>query len=234
MQFPDHLIEARLQRRYQRFLADVELPDGRQVTVYCPNTGAMLGCCEPGARVWLSRSENPRRKYPLTWELVELPDQTMVGINTQRANQLVREALDAGLIESLRGYPEIRAEVPFPGLGGRVDFRLRGPAGDYFLEVKNVTAAVTAGCALFPDAVSERASRHVRALAELRRAGQAAGLLFCAQREDVQRVRPADQIDPLYGRELRAAAAAGVELMALRSTVSPKGISLSAPVTVEL
>ncbi len=103
-----------------------------------------------------------------------------------------------------------------------------------FLEVKNVTAAVSAGCALFPDAVSERASRHARALAELRRAGQGAGLLFCVQREDVQRVRPADQIDPLYGRELRAAAAAGVELMALRSTVSAKGISLSAPVTVEL
>ncbi len=234
MEFEAPLIAAKLLRRYKRFLADVELPDGERTTAHCPNTGSMLGCCEPGARVWLSRSANARRKYPLTWELVETEGATLVGINTQRTNHLVKEALESGLIEPLAGYSSLRAEVPLPDGQGRVDFVLEAPQSRYFLEVKNVTAAVTARHALFPDAVSTRASRHVRALARQRQAGQGAGLVFCVQRSDVDCVSPADEIDPVYGQQLRAAVAAGVDVWAYRATVSCEEIRLIDSIPVEL
>ena len=103
MEFEVPLIEAKLVRRYKRFLADVVLEDGRKVTVHCPNTGSMLGCQTPGSRVWLRAAENPKRKYPLSWELVEAKPDTLVGINTNRSNALVAEALDRGVMRPLDG-----------------------------------------------------------------------------------------------------------------------------------
>ncbi len=234
MEFEGPLIEARLLRRYKRFLADVEFSDGRQTTVHCPNTGSMLGCCESGARIWLSRSSKPHRKYPLTWELVETAGANLVGVNTQRTNHLVKEGLESGAIAPLAGYSILRAEVPFPGGEGRVDFFLETEQGCYFLEVKNVTAAVSDRRALFPDAVSERASRHVLALANQHRAGHGAGLLFCAQRSDVDCISPADEIDPAYGRNLRAAVAAGIDVWAYRAAVSCQEIVLTESIPVKL
>lgn len=221
-------------RRYQRFLADVEWPDGRVETVHCPNTGSMLGCREPGSRVWLSRSDNPRRKYPLTWELVENGHGTLIGINTQRSNGLVREALECGRISVGCDVDHIRAEVQVAGTRSRVDFVLRDGRGEYFLEVKNVTAAVTGRRALFPDAVSTRAARHARELTRLRRAGHRAGMLFIAQRDDVDQVHPADEIDPDYGAALREAADAGVEVMAYRARVTPGEITVDEAIEVVL
>jgi sugar fermentation stimulation protein A len=234
VKFAEPLEEARLLRRYQRFLADVAWPDGRVETVHCPNTGTMLGCRQPGSRVWLSRSDNPRRKYPLTWELVETAEGTLVGINTQRSNGLAREAIETGRIPSLTGFQSVRAEVPVTGGRMRVDFVLGDGSGDYYLEVKNVTAAVQRRRALFPDAVSTRAARHARELATLRRAGHRAGMLFVIQRDDVDTVQPADEIDPDYGRALRAAAAEGVDILACRARVSPTGIVVQQPVAVAL
>ena len=234
MRFSEPLAEARLLRRYKRFLADVEWPDGRVETVHCPNTGSMLGCQAPGSRVWLSRAANPRRKYPLTWELVEVDSGTMVGINTQRTNALVREALEHGLIPDLAPYPGIRAEVPLPERRARMDFVLGSDDAPYYLEVKNVTAAVENRQALFPDAVSERAARHAQHLKSLREAGCGAGMLFMVQRGDVDAVRPADEIDPAYGRALRAAADAGVDVMAWRAEVTPECIAVQTAVPVLL
>lgn len=233
MLFPEPLIEARLRRRYRRFLADVEFADGALATAHCPNTGSLLGCQAPGSAVWLSRAANPRRKYALTWELVA-SGETLVGINTARTNALVREALDAGAVAPLRAAGPVAAEVNVPGGGMRVDFVLGAGERRYFLEVKNVTAAVADRHALFPDAVSERATRHVRELARLRAEGHGAGLLFCVQRGDVDTVGPADDIDPVYGQALRAAAAAGVDVMAYGCEVSPRGIRLARPVGVAL
>lgn len=235
IRFPAALQEGRLLRRYQRFLADVQLPDGTTVTAHCPNTGAMLGCQAPDSRVWLSLASRAGRRCPFTWELVEVESGTLVGVHTGRTNQLAAAAVQAGMLEELRDYPQIQAEVRVQAAGVRFDFMLRGPGlPDYYLEVKNVTAAVTARRALFPDAVSERASRHARELAVLRRAGARAGVLFCAQRADVDVVEPADDIDPAYGRALRAAAADGVDVMAVGASVTPEGIWVDRRIPVAL
>lgn len=233
--FAPPLVEGRLVRRYQRFLAEVRTTGGQTVTAHCPNTGSMLGCQVPGSRVWLSPANKPGRRCPYTWEMVEVESGALVGINTGRSNQLVLAALNRGLVAELAGHELVRPEAPSPDGTMRVDFLLRCPDGrPYFLEVKNVSAAVDARRALFPDAVSARASRHARLLAGLRRSGAGAGLLFCVQREDVDEVAPADLIDPVYGRELRGAAADGVDVLALRARVTPRGIHLNRRLPVVL
>ena len=235
MRFSPPLTEARLLRRYKRFLADVELPGVGTITVHCPNTGSMLGCAEPGMRVWLSLAANPERKYAWTWELVEAQPGVVVGIHTGRTNGLVREALQQGVLAELLGYREIQAEVK-AGDGFRVDFVLQGHScnPDCFLEVKNVTAAVQDGVALFPDAVSERASRHLRELMQKVAAGKRAMLCFCVQRDDVREVRPADAIDRVYGQTLRAALGAGVEVCAYVARVNAEEATLYRPVPVNI
>ncbi len=233
MRFEPVLMPARLVRRYQRFLADVTLPNGAQLTVHCPNTGAMLGCQDPGSKIWLSQSDNPRRKYAHTWELVEIGQGVQVGINTVRSNALVAEALTAGKIAPLAGYREHRREVPIAH--GRLDFLLSGHAeqADCYVEVKNVTAAVEAGVALFPDARSERATRHVEALMALKTSGKRAAILFCVQRSDVHAVRPAHEIDPAFSEAVREALAAGVEVYAYGAKVGPAGIDLDTRLAVD-
>jgi len=235
MKFPEPLETGRLVRRYKRFLADVILDGGREITAHCPNTGAMLGCDHADARVWLSRSDSPSRKYPHTWELVKTRGGTVVGIHTGRTNALVAEALAQDRIPELAGYRKVQREVRMEAMKSRLDFLLdEGPGPACYLEVKNVTAAVEEGVALFPDAVSARAARHARDLAMLVRAGHRAVLCFCVQRDDVDVVRPADDIDPEYGRALRIAVASGVEVLAYRCRVSPMEIVLAEPVSVDL
>lgn len=233
MRFPEPLSKGRLKRRYKRFLADVVLDDGREVIAHCPNTGAMLGCDRPGSRVWLSRSDRPGRKLSWTWELVESDAGALVGIHTGRTNSLVEEAILAGRIPRLDGYPEMRREVTMDA--GRVDFVLRAPRRrPCVLEVKNVTAAVRAGVALFPDAVSARATRHLGLLAARAAMGERSVLMFCVQREDVSEVRPADEIDPAYGRALREARHRGVELMAWGCRVTTTGVRVDRRLRVRL
>jgi len=228
MLLPSPLIEGRLIRRYKRFLADVELAGGSQITAHCPNTGSMMGCAQPGSRVWLSRSANPRRKYPLTWELVEVDGGCRVGINTARSNALVQEAIEDGTIAELGGYGTLKAEVRFGVEGSRADLFLADGQHrrDCFAEVKNVTAAVAHGVALFPDAVTLRGTRHLRELMGVVAGGQRGVLCFCVQREDVREVRPADEIDPDYGRTLRHALKAGVEVIAYRAQMGLQAIRL--------
>lgn len=226
MKFSPPLIEGTLLRRYQRFLADVALPGGRVVTAHCPNTGSMMGCAEPGSRVWLSDSGNPARKHPLTWEIVEAAPSVLVGVNTGYSNRLVQEAIEAGVIAELRGYTRIRREVRFGVEKSRIDLLLEGNGPACYVEVKNVTAAVEGKTALFPDAVSVRGAKHLRELAAMARKGNRAVLCFCVQRADVDEVRPADAIDPVYGRTLREVLAQGVEAIAWRAEVSPEGIEL--------
>ena len=232
MRFPAPLLEGRLLRRYQRFLADVDTPAGI-VTAHCPNTGAMQGCAEPGMRVWLSPASNPARKLAWTWELVEALPGVVVGMHTGRSNALVREAIEAGRVPELAGYTAIRPEVKY-GAGSRIDLLLAAPGRpDCYVEVKNVTAAVAGRVGYFPDAVTTRGTKHLREMSAMVAAGHRAVLVFCVQRGDVDCVRPADHIDPVYGRTLREALAAGVEVIALGATVTPEGIELERRLAVE-
>ena len=225
MQYARALVEGRLIRRYKRFLADIQLPEG-VITAACPNTGSMMGCCEPGSRVWLSESDRATRKYRHTCELVEV-GQVMIGINTGLPNNLVAEAIGEGVIPELSGYETVRREVRYGEEASRVDFVLESPGREAcYVEVKNVTAAAQKGVALFPDCVSERGSRHLRELIRMKSQGLRPVQLYCVQRGDVKEVRPADGIDHEYGRTLREAIAAGVEVLAYRARVTPKEIRL--------
>jgi sugar fermentation stimulation protein A len=232
MRFSKPLVTGTLVRRYQRFLADVHLDCGQEVTAHCPNTGSMLGLKAPGNRVWLSPADNPARKLAWTWEMVEA-DGVTVGIHTGRANGLVREALEAGLLPGLAGFSDCRAEARL-GPNSRTDLLLTFPSGPCYLEVKSVTAAVTEGVGFFPDAVSERAAKHMRELEQVVAAGARAAVVFCVQRGDVAEVRPADHIDSAFGAALRRAAAGGVELYALGAALTTSEIRLLHPLSVNL
>ena len=219
------LTEARLLRRYKRFLADVELASGEEITVHCPNTGAMTGCAEPGSRVWLSRSEVKTRKYPHTWELVETTS-GMACIHSAKANKVVAEAFDSGLIEGFDAYPDIRSEVKY-GEKSRADFLLEGDGGRVFVEVKSVTLARAGGRGAFPDAVSERGRKHLRELQAIRDTTTRAVLFFCVFHEGIHAVSSAGDIDPRYREALIEAMAAGVEVLAWGAKITPQGITLS-------
>lgn len=218
------LIAGRLIKRYKRFLADVELEDGSVVTAHCPNSGSMKGCALPGSPVFLSRSSNPNRQLPYTWELV-LADRHWVGINTGLPNRLVREAIEEGSVEELQGYASIRAEVPY-GDHSRIDLLLEGEQGRCFVEVKNVTL-VEQGRALFPDAVTTRGQKHLKELMRVVQQGDRGVIFFTVQRGDGNSVSPADAIDPEYGRLLRMAMESGVEALAYRALVTPQEIRLT-------
>jgi len=218
-------------RRYKRFLADVELADGSSVTVHCPNSGSMKGCAAPGSPVFLSLSANPGRKYPYTWELVQV-NGFWVGINTALPNRLVHEAILNGTIAELQGYTSIRPEVPY-GEHSRIDLLLEGPAGRCFVEVKNVTM-VEDDQALFPDAVTTRGQKHLNELMRVVREGDRGVIFYTVQRGDGDCVSPADSIDPEYGRLLRLALTSGVEAFAYRASVSPREIALTTPLPVQV
>ena len=305
MQIPGGLQEATLIRRYKRFLADVSITnasggshptadgscpaegshptadgscpaDGSStITIHCPNTGSMKNCMTPGSRVWFSTTTNPGRKYPHTWEVVEVAAKWLAGINTARANKLVQEAIKAGHIKELTAYPQIRTEVNYGQQGSRIDLLLeakpetaekiskagrvdrvdRADNADKvnrvnnadkanrvnrvdrvdkvdkvdktvrvtehlppcYVEVKNVTLGEPDGLGLFPDAVTQRGQKHLRELMKVADQGARAVLMFCVQHTGIERVAPADEIDPEYGRLLRQAHDNGVEILAYRA-----------------
>jgi sugar fermentation stimulation protein A len=231
MLFPSRLIRGTLMQRYKRFLADVRLPNGDIVTAHCTNTGSMLGCKEPGSTVYLSLSPNKSRKLAYTWEIIRI-DRAWVGINTMHPNRLVAEAVEAGRIPELRGYATVRREVKVSA-HSRLDLCLERNDGCCFVEVKNVTLSIDRAAA-FPDAVSERATKHLRELIRLKRKGHRAALVFVIQRGDCDHFRPADEIDPEYGRWLRRAVKAGVEALPYMAKVTPKGIVLTARIATRL
>ena len=234
MRFQQELKSGRLIRRYKRFLADVDLDSGETITAACPNTGSMLGCNVAGSRVWLSTSNSPTRKYRHTWELVEAQPGVIVGINTGYPNRLTVEAIEAKVIQELTGYHDIKTEVRYGNENSRIDILLdgHGKKPHCYVEVKNVTAAVENGIALFPDAVSERGSKHLRELMAMVGEGFRAVLVFCVQRGDVHQVRPADTIDSVYGKTLRRALASGVEVIAYRARISSQEIALEHKIPV--
>ncbi len=229
----DARIRGTLVRRYKRFLADIELAGGGQITAHCADPGSMRGLAEPGASVRCSVDDNPRRKLRHTLELVRARG-AWVGVHPARANALVRAGLTNKTFPCFAGYREIRAEQRSGE--SRIDFVLdahRGGDPALWLEVKSVTLA-EGRAGRFPDSVTERGRRHARRLGALRRAGERAALLFLVQRRDCDWVEPADDIDPAYGRALRDAAADGVAVYAWRVRPTVRALCLETPLEVRL
>ncbi|NQD96566.1 DNA/RNA nuclease SfsA, partial [Pseudomonas sp. CrR25] len=186
-------------------------------------------------RVWFSRSNDPKRKLPGTWELGESPHGRLAVINTGRANALVEEALRAGLIAELAGFDALRREVPYGQERSRIDFRLDYPRGAAFVEVKSVTLGFAdTAVAAFPDARTERGAKHLRELAALARDGVRAVQLYCVNLSGIEAVRPAQEIDPAYAAALREAVAAGVEVLAYGADINPEDIRLVRKLEVHL
>jgi sugar fermentation stimulation protein A len=230
MKFPVPLVRGQLIRRYKRFFADVVLDDGTEITAHCPNPGAMLGLNLPDVTVWLSKSPDSKRKLAYTWELVEVPGEApdgfvTCGVNTLHPNRLVAEALAAGTIPELAGYPVIRREVKY-GEKSRVDFVLEGD-DRCWVEVKGVTLSRQPGLAEWPDCVSARGARHVAELEAMVASGDRAVVLFVAQRDDCDRFALAGDLDPTFATALKGATGAGVEVLAYGCAMSTEAITLT-------
>jgi len=224
MQLPPVRRTGILQKRYKRFLADVLLDNGEQLTVHCPNSGSMLGCSSPGSKVVVSRSDNARRKYPWTLEMV-CQDNVWIGVNTSLTNKLVREALEEGIIDEFGPVTAIRQEVRVSDKS-RLDFLVQAGGREIYLEVKNCSLAEK-HVAMFPDAVTSRGTRHLLELEKLHQGGNQAAVLFCVQREDACWFRPAAAIDPLYAETLYRVRQNGVKVLAYRTEISPEGVRLT-------
>ncbi|MFB2918956.1 DNA/RNA nuclease SfsA [Aerosakkonema funiforme] len=216
-----------LLKRYKRFFADIELATGEVITAHCPNTGPMTGVCIPGSLVQVSLSQNPKRKLPYTWEMIQVSDNepTWVGVNTGLPNQVVKLVLQKHLIPQLGNYSQIRGEVPY-GLdkSSRVDFLLTGTDLErpIYLEVKNTTWAKER-LALFPDTETTRGQKHLRELMRLLPEARAV-MLYFINRGDCTHFAPGDCADTVYGKLLREAVARGVEVLPCRFETKPDGI----------
>lgn len=224
MNFPTPLIPALLVQRYKRFLADVKLEDGSVITVHCPNPGAMAGLKDPGNQVWISDSGNPARKLRYTLEMMEV-GKVMVGLNTNRANALAREAMEAGLVDGIDPSWQLLAEQKY-GTSSRIDFLARNPSGtDTYVEVKNVHFMREPGLHEFPDSVTARGAKHLDELMAMVDAGHEGLMLFMIQRNDGDQFTIASDIDKLYGERFHAAIKTGVKVQAVCCNVSPTGIT---------
>lgn len=235
MRFPSPLIPATLIRRYKRFLADVTLASGEEITVHVANPGAMIGLAATGSRVWLSKSPNPSRKLPYSLELVEVDFGTgseLVGINTGHPNGLVAEALAAKAIPDLAGYASVRREVKY-GTNSRVDFLLEQPGKPpCYVEIKNVHLMRQPGLAEFPDCVTTRGTKHLDELGAMAVAGARAVMLFVIQIASAERFALARDLDPAYDAAFERARKAGVSAAAWKCGISREMIEIASPIPI--
>lgn len=226
MKFEKPLIPGRLIQRYKRFLADIELEDGSIITAHCANPGSMLGLKDPGSRVWLSKSDNPKRKLAYSWELMQIGD-AMIGINTAHPNRIVEEAILAGQISELTGYASLRREVKY-GKNSRIDLLLEDETrSSCYVEVKNVHLLRQAGLAEFPDSVTKRGAKHLQELADMVAEGHRAVMLYLVQRTDAESFALAADIDPTYANAFAEAREQGVEALVYDCTITQEGITLN-------
>ncbi len=228
----ERLYKGKLLKRYKRFMVDVELENGKQVTAHCPNSGSMKTCCEPGRNVYLSKSDNLRRKLEYTWEIIEMPG-SLVGVNTQVPNRLVKKGIEENAIADLKGYETIITEKTIKNRS-RLDLYLTGQSRrPCFVEIKNCSL-VENGTAYFPDAITTRGQKHLHALIDLVNAGNRCVIFFLIQRMDGTLFKPADHIDAEYGILLRKAFSAGVEPMAYDVYIDFERIRINEPVLISL
>jgi sugar fermentation stimulation protein A len=231
MEFANKLLKGTLLKRYKRFLADVQLENGQVVVAHCPNTGAMTGCAEPGFEVWLSKSDNPKRKLAYTWELAVNQQGHWIGINTNNANKLVAEALTKNRLPELTGYSQIRSEVKYGDENSRIDFLLHGSNDeeqrpDCYVEVKSATL-LQDNKGFFPDAKTLRGQKHLRELATMAKLGKRSVLLYCVQHTGITNVRVAAHIDPIYAQELEQAILDGLQVLCYSAIICKENIYIN-------
>ncbi|USD40720.1 DNA/RNA nuclease SfsA [Vibrio sp. SCSIO 43135] len=229
MQFNPSLESAKLIKRYKRFLTDIELADGSIRTIHCANTGAMTGCAEPGNTIWYSTSDNPKRKYPNSWEISQTQQGHSICVNTARANQLAVEAIENGTITELAGYDQLQTEVKYGNENSRIDILLNSETKpNCYIEVKSVTLLDedNNGQGYFPDAVTTRGQKHLRELTEMANNGSRAVLLFTVLHTGIEKVSAAHHIDAKYSNLLKIAQEQGVEVLCYKAELSESEIKL--------
>ncbi|WP_333822875.1 DNA/RNA nuclease SfsA [Pinisolibacter sp.] len=231
MRFTTPLVPGRLVKRYKRFLADVVLESGEEITAHCANSGSMLSLARPGARVLLQKSDDPKRKLAWSWKLEEVEGH-LVCIDTGHPNAIVAEAIAAGTIPSLTGYTGLRREVKY-GKNSRIDILLEDEIrGRAYVEVKNVTLMREPGLAEFPDAVTSRGAKHLDELADMVAEGHRAVMVYLVNRPDCTRFALAADIDPAYAQGFAAARARGVEIEVWATRVSAEEVLVERRIAV--
>jgi sugar fermentation stimulation protein A len=229
MEFATPLVPARLLRRYKRFLADVRLSDGQEVTAHCANPGSMMGLADPGTKVWLEPNDDPKRKLRYGWRLVDHENGHFTGVDTSLPNRALKSALIAQQVPHLPPYTIVRPEVKY-GENSRIDFLLSGDGPDTYLEVKSVTLCRQAGMAEFPDSVTARGTKHLQELARMVAQGHSAVMFYLVQRTDCHAMTVARDIDPAYADAFDAARAAGVDVRVHACRIDPTGVRLGDPI----
>ena len=226
MQFQTPLIPARLIRRYKRFLADIRLEDGREVTAHCANPGSMMGLAEEGMKIWVEPNDDPKKKLKYGWRLVDHENGHFTGVDTAVPNRALKASLMAGDVPEFAEYSTVLPEQKY-GEKSRIDFLLRQDGlKDAYVEVKSVTLARQAGLAEFPDSVTARGTKHLGELAAMVGQGHRAVMFYLVQRTDCERMTLAADIDPTYAKAFEAARAKGVEVVCYDTRISPDGVDL--------
>ncbi len=232
MKFSAPLLKGTLVQRYKRFMADIVLDTGEEITAHCANSGSMMGVKDEGAEVWVSASDKPKRKFKYTWELIKVGE-SLVGINTSLPNKIAEESIETGVVSELQGYETLRREVKY-GKNSRIDILLEDPSKSAcYVEIKNVTLRRD-HLAEFPDSVTARGTKHLGELANQVGAGHRAVMYYLTQRDDCDTFAVASDIDPVYAVALEKAMAAGVEVICYGCKLTPKEIQVISPLSLEI
>ena len=222
MKFKSPLIAGKFLKRYKRFFADVDL-DGTVVVAHTANTGSMKTCLGDNSPALLSFHDSPTRKLKYSLEMIS-NGKTWIGVNTGITNTLAIDAIRAGTVVELQGYDEIKPEAKIGS--SRIDILLTKKYSNEqcYVEVKNVTLVDDEGHCLFPDAVTERGQKHLNELLQLKRNGIRAVMLFIVQREDCNKFKLANPIDPVYAKLLNEVMREGVEVLVYQCSLTPDEI----------
>lgn len=219
------LIHGKLIKRYKRFLADIILDDGSEITAHVPNSGAMTSCIEQNCDVWVTFHDDPKRKLKYTLELTKI-DENLICTNTNIANKIAVEAINNGVIKELKGYDSLKTEQKY-GQNSRIDILLENEDKKCFVEVKSVSLRLSDDFLAFPDAVTSRGTKHLKELEEMVKQGHRAVMLYVIQRTDDLPFKLACQIDKKYCEAFNEVTKNGVEFLVYQSSINYEEIFIS-------
>ena len=231
MNFENRLITGLFIKRYKRFFVDVKIGN-KIITAHCPNTGSMFGLLKKGNKVWISKTDNPKRKLQYTLEIIE-DNNTKVGVNTHLTNKIVHHALQNNLIKEFNDILNIKPETKF-GSNTRFDFFIKDKKHESFIEVKNVTLSRKKGHAEFPDAVTSRGLKHINELLKASKQKYKIFLLYLIQRDDCKLFTIAKDIDPKYATALKKAVKKKLKVLCYDCKFLPKGIRVNNRIKIKI